>query len=114
LSSPKKAEALVDSEISNPNPLQKQNEPMEQQQSQAMLEISNKNDVGPMEPQTAQSGSETLPGFAELDAFFESLNAATAGLPSQAEKVQQLKDQAMEMEAEENAAIASITPKLTK
>jgi len=107
VSSPKKAEALLESENTNPNPLQKS---MEQQQPKEMVD---KIDAGQMEPQATQAGSETLTGFAELDAFFESLNAATAGLPSQAEKVQQLKDQAMEMEAEENAAIASITPKMT-
>lgn len=52
--------------------------------------------------------ADPLPGLAELDAFFESLNAATIGIPSLPEKMENLKQQANDMETEETTAIASI------
>jgi hypothetical protein len=68
----------------------------------------------PLEPvqEAVMSSDDGQGGFDELDSFMKSLNAATAGLPSRAQKVEQLKKQKEAMEAEEQAAIASITKKV--
>jgi hypothetical protein len=61
----------------------------------------------PSPPKTEIPSPPAVPSIEEIDAFMKSLSAATAGLPSQ--KVEQLRKQKMEMEAEEKAAIASIS-----
>lgn len=61
-----------------------------------------------VQPQVETPSADPLPGLAELDAFFESLNAATAGIPNLPEKMENLKQQANEMETEEAKAIAAI------
>jgi hypothetical protein len=60
-----------------------------------------------LSPPPPQS-NEPLPGFAELDSFFKSLDAATAGIPTPAEKLSHLKEQAEAMRIEEEEAIKSL------
>uniref|UniRef100_A0A914L8F6 Uncharacterized protein n=1 Tax=Meloidogyne incognita TaxID=6306 RepID=A0A914L8F6_MELIC len=59
----------------------------------------------PLEPQppTPPTTEEGI-----LNEFFDKLAAATAGIPTQAQKLEALKEQAAEMEKEEMEAIASI------
>nr|CAD2169240.1 unnamed protein product [Meloidogyne enterolobii]CAD2187821.1 unnamed protein product [Meloidogyne enterolobii]CAD2208800.1 unnamed protein product [Meloidogyne enterolobii] len=59
----------------------------------------------PLEPQppTPPTAEEGI-----LNEFFDKLSAATTGIPTQAQKLEALKEQAVEMEKEEMEAIASI------
>jgi hypothetical protein len=61
-----------------------------------------------MSPPPPPPQSELLPGFAELDSFFKSLDAATTGIPTPAEKLSHLKEQAEAMRIEEEEAIKSL------
>jgi hypothetical protein len=58
-------------------------------------------------PPPPPTDDNALSGFAELDSFFKSLDAATIGIPY-AEKLSQLQKQAEAMRLEEEAAIEAL------
>ena len=98
-------ETVVQPSIQSPPPATTPIEPP------SKVTITQSND--PAKPQaTEQLPTQSLEeAEAELQAFFDSLNAATFGLPTEGNKIQQLKRQAAEAQAEEDAAIAAIEVK---
>jgi len=56
-------------------------------------------------PKVETVESDSLPSAEELQAFFQSLDAATTGIPTQAETLRDLKRQSAQMEEEEKAAM---------
>jgi len=68
----------------------------------------------PKESKEEEVKSETVqaPSSDQYEAFYESMKAATTGIPDQPKRVKELKEQAKQMKEEEEAAIASITPSI--
>jgi hypothetical protein len=66
------------------------------------------------EPKEEEVKSDTVqaPVSDQYEAFYESMKAATTGIPDQPKRVKELKEQAKQMKEEEEAAIASITPSI--